>query len=234
MFNLLIDELRDNGLLSDENALFLKTMEILTYSELTSLLTNTHDKQVILALCEMVGISNYVSCQIDKGEVIDSLVHLLDFPDWEIRQASLEAIGLIDGQSDIKERLFEIALRDEHEEVRLSALYVLGQSKDPFSLPTLESIAMDISQSVKIRERAIESIGEVGSKMSTPMLLDLLQEESIPIKHCTIIALYNIADKRAIHDLEAFLTDETHIDTARTLADEARDAIAAIRHANSL
>lgn len=223
MIEQLIQILKDKGLLSQEDLLLLKSLDLNTYSQINTVLMSTQDKRLIYALCRLLGHSRYTSIRIDTEAVIGGLLRLLENEDWEIRQRAVETIGNLDAKEQLH-RLSNVALHDVELEVRAMACDAIGLWHDEDSIPVLSVIATDITQPIVVRERAIEALGGTDSK-ALATLVELLKDQLTAIRFTSLIALHNINDVRAIPYVSSLLTDVTEIETGLTIAQEAQNLI---------
>jgi aminopeptidase N len=86
---------------------------------------------------------------------------------WAVRQAALENAGRYPGEKSVE--LFKLCLKDENSKVRLSAIRLLGDLKDPKMIKLFENIFKS-EDSYAIKAESLRSIGKCGGKQQLSFL----------------------------------------------------------------
>ena len=82
-------------------------------------------------------------------------------PFWAVRQAALENIGKYPDEKSVD--LFKACLKDSNSKVRVSAIRILGDLKDPKFIKLFEK-AFSTADSYAVQAESLSSIGKCGSK----------------------------------------------------------------------
>ena len=90
-------------------------------------------------------------------------------PFWAVRQAALENIGKYPDKKSVD--LFKACLKDSNSKVRVSAIRILGDLKDPKFIKLFEK-AFSAGDSYAVQAESVKSIGKCGNKKQ----LDFLKE----------------------------------------------------------
>jgi len=90
-------------------------------------------------------------------------------PFWAVRQAALENIGKYPDKKSVD--LFKACLKDSNSKVRVSAIRILGDMKDPKFIKLFEK-AFRAGDSYAVQAESVRSIGKCGNKKQ----LDFLKE----------------------------------------------------------
>lgn len=110
-----------------------------------------------------------------KGRGIRDVLHLLEVPPWELREAVAQQLGELargtDASSlsntDMKEAasaLLFLTSTDSSQKVRCAALRALGQVRDPRAIPAISKALATDSHSDAIRQAAIDAATTIDSK----------------------------------------------------------------------
>jgi HEAT repeat protein len=94
-------------------------------------------------------------------------------PFWAVRQAALENIGKYPDEKSLD--LFKACLKDNNSKVRVSAIRILGDLKDPKLIKLFEK-AFSTANSYAVQSESLRSIGKCGN---TKQLTFIKEAESI-------------------------------------------------------
>jgi len=223
-FKTLIDTLSKKKLLNESHVKLLGNLEVHAYSDIIEILRSQGNKQTLLVLTKAIGLSRFVAHSFDWTNVTSVIVNLLDSPDWEIRLEAAWTLGYVDA-TDTLDALAKVAVVDENDGVREIAIYAISQWRLPRSAPYLIPIVLDQHQPPRIRETAIEALGESESSEALPVLGRLLQDENVDIRDFAVLALHNTQDPNAIPYLKTVLSDQAVSRFGETIAEQAQRTI---------
>jgi aminopeptidase N len=96
-------------------------------------------------------------------------------PFWAVRQAALENIGKYQDEKSVD--LFKACLKDSNSKVRVSAIRILGDMKDPKFIKLFEK-AFSAGDSYAVQAESLRSIGKCGSKKQLDFLKDAETKKS--------------------------------------------------------
>jgi len=131
----------------------------------------------------------------------DALLQVINSPQEsvEVRRRAVESIGY-SGHEGVRQLLRE-AYYDENEKMRVSAIFAMGRSADPYweplLLPELES------RNPEIRYEAARACGELELRAAVPGLIRLLDDPDVEVQEAAITALGQIGGEEARRALEA-------------------------------
>ena len=166
------------------------------------------------------GVAIWALGQIGDARGVESLIEILSDKDEEHRGGTVYALAKI-GDKRAVPHLERTAREDEDEGVRNSArMAVLEIKRDLDSL-----IAILNDQDLRVRQRAIGSLGRIGDGRAIEPLIKLLSDEEIGIRRSAAWALGEMGDERAIPHLER-ATDRS---SRSHYADGAEEALAKLR-----
>jgi len=94
---------------------------------------------------------------------------------WAVRQAALENTGKYYGEKSAE--LFKLCLKDENSKVRLSAMRLLGDLKDPKMIKLFENVFKS-EDSYAVKAESLRSIGKCGGKQQLSFLRAAQSEKS--------------------------------------------------------
>jgi len=94
---------------------------------------------------------------------------------WAVRQAALENAGKYPGEKSAE--LFKLCLKDKSSKVRLSAMRLLGDLKDPKMIKLFEKVFKS-EDSYAVKAESLRSIGKCGGKKELSFLRAAQSEKS--------------------------------------------------------
>lgn len=135
----------------------------------------------------------------------------------EVRRRALESLAFHDGEET--RELIAMAYEDPCHEMRVSAIFAMGRSMDPYWGETvLEELE---SPSPEIRYEAARACGELALRQAVPRLLDMLLDSDREIQEVAIWSLGQIGGKRAKQALQLLIQQEED----EELSEAAEDAL---------
>jgi HEAT repeat protein len=134
----------------------------------------------------------------------------------EVRRRALESIAYHDHEET--RELIAMAYEDPCHEMRVSAVFAMGRSVDPY---WRETVLRELdSPSPEIRFEAARACGELVVREAVPRLLDMLHEPDREIQEVVIWSLGQIGGNQAKQALQTLLQDEDE-----ELSEAAEDAL---------
>ncbi len=143
---------------------------------------------------------------IDAPEIVEILKVLVSDRNNRVRANAIKALwnkGIRFGLNTLSEEL-----RSPNTRKRASVAYILGEIQEDRSLELLVGLLSDISPTV--RNRAVISLGKIGSSRVIPQLVDaFFNEDELNIRETIILTTIKINKDNAISQLsERFLREE--------------------------
>ncbi len=164
-----------------------------------------------------------------KTSAIASLQPLLEDPDWAVRQAAVEALGIVAHPSAIPPLVAAVRAADRIADqagaaaVRAAAVEAFGRI-GPAGLPALLEALRD--RHAKLRETAIAALGAIGGPESASALGAMVDDDRSGVRQVAASALARAAGPAAVPALRRALG---HKDPTTRRA--AADALATVRDA---
>jgi HEAT repeat protein len=121
------------------------------------------------------------------------------FEDLEVRRRAIESIAY-SSEEGVRE-IIETAYYDEDEKMRISAVFAMGRSADPYWSDLVMSELE--SSSPEMRYEAAMACGELGLSAATPLLADLVNDPDREVQEAAICALGQIGGNEARRTLYA-------------------------------
>ena len=161
----------------------------------------------------------------------DTLVRGLEDPDSAARREAVAALGgmpLTDATPVIR-RLEQLLSADPDVGVRVAAALALGPHAES-AAGTLILALRDFAQPPSVRGAAAEALAQHRGDVPRPALLDALRDDEPEVRGWAAFAVGERGDREALPRLdELAATDQAPVPGLGTVADEAREAAAAIR-----
>jgi HEAT repeat protein len=173
-----------------------------------------------------------------KTSAIGALQPLLDDPEWEVRQAAVESLGLVADPAAVPHLVAAVKSADGIADqagaaaVRAAAVEAFGRIGAP-GLPTLVEALRD--RHAKLRETAIGALGAIGGPESVSALTAMVDDDRSSVRQAAASALARAAGPAAVPALTRVLghkdpaTRRTAAEALATLRDAA--AVDAVRGA---
>ncbi len=167
-----------------------------------------------------------------RASAIASLAPLLDDPDWSVRQAAVEALGVVADAAAVPLLVAAVKQADQVQDqagaaaVRASAVEAFGRIGAASVGPLLEALR---DRHAKLRETAIEALGAIGGRDAEAALASMLADDRSSVRQAAAAALARAAGPAAVPALRTALG---HKDPATRRC--AADALATVRHATAV
>jgi len=134
----------------------------------------------------------------------------------EVRRRALESLAFHDDEET--RELIATAYEEPSHEMRVSAVFAMGRSIDPY---WRETVLKELDNpSPEIRYEAARACGELAIRQAVPRLLDMLLDSDREIQEAAIWSLGQIGGKRAKRALQLLLQEEDE-----ELTEAAEDAL---------
>ncbi len=163
---------------------------------------------------------------------------MLQSEDPLVRRDALWASDtVVEGSGSVE--IADIHFLDSHKEVRRYAILAAGSRKDRRKTPVLLGLLRQ-EKDVQLLSCVVSALGSIGDPDAVPALIDMTCHTDGFVRQDTARALGKLGDVRAIPALEALLDDATEpvrrdehgitqMSSTRSVADEARGALARLR-----
>ncbi len=174
-------------------------------------------RDVLTRMIAVYGLGHY-DLKANENYVFEALID----PEPDVRKFGIEALGTVCPMSDESLNKILPALQDEHREVRLTAIDVLGRCVNTNILEHLTAAVKDPDPWV--RARCVETLGQRPSEGIMPLMMELLEDESQLVVIKTVETLSNLGGEIAFRALLP-LVDHTDPEIQRVV----EDAMAKIR-----
>lgn len=113
--------------------------------------------------------------------------------DIEVRRRAIESIAY-SGEAGVRE-IIQSAYEHEDERMRVSAIFAMGRSADPYWRNT---VLLELhSDRPAIRYEAARAAGELEAKAAVPRLIELIDDEDAEVREAAITALGRIGGPQA-------------------------------------
>lgn len=162
------------------------------------------------------GLGRFVLlAELDKldselgAEVREALLYTIYNPQepLEVRRQAVEAISF-SGEEEVR-KIIEAAYQDEAQKMRVSALFAMGRSIDPYWGETL--LRELKSADPEMRYEAARACGELELKKAVPTLARLINDADREVQGAAIWALGRIGGRRARRILRACCESDDEI-----------------------
>ena len=108
------------------------------------------------------------------------------------------------------------ALAAAHPEVRMHIADILGETRDPASLPALTSAAR--GEFFTVRARAAAALAKIGDPQSLPLLIELLKDKEKIVRMAAASAVVKFKDPRWLVPLSDALLEDQQIEVRQVVA----------------
>lgn len=156
-----------------------------------------------------------------------TLIQMLDSDSVAVRAETALSLGYLEAQSAI-DTLMALLDSDESMIVRICAANAIGMIGDQNAGDRLIAKLNDTSEHENVRGQVAEALGMIGDRQALPALISNLQNPSAEIRYWVIFALELIGDPAVIPLLEPLLTDDALANGQHTVAQQAKETIAAL------
>jgi HEAT repeat protein len=145
-------------------------------------------RYVLLGELEKIRAKHFDTVREALLEIIRS-----PFEDIEVRRRAIEAIAY-SGEEDVQ-RIIETAYYDEDERMRISAVFAMGRSADPYWSDLV--IGELQSPNPEMRYEAAVACGELELSAAVPVLANLINDSDREVQEAVIWALGQIGGNEA-------------------------------------
>lgn len=161
------------------------------------------------------------------AEVRELLLRTINNPQelLEVRRRAVEAISF-SGEEGVR-KIIETAYQDEAQKMRVSALFAMGRSVDPYWGKTL--LRELKNPDPEMRHEAARACGELELKEALPTLARLVNDADREVQGATIWALGQIGGQRARRLLRACCESDDEI-----VAEAAEEALSELEFAEGI
>jgi HEAT repeat protein len=142
--------------------------------------------------------------QIGDARAVEVLIATLEDEDKDVRVTAREALEKI-GSPAVGPLIS--AIKAENTNVRINAVWVLGDIKDDQAVEPLIAALQDEDNEV-VRQNAAYGLGQIGHPRAVEALILALKDEYEPVRKNAAWSLGKIDDRRAVEPLIAALGDE--------------------------
>lgn len=126
----------------------------------------------------------------DRRVACDSLRRFLRSPEPKIRARAVEAMGKLQDPTCVDVLLDR--LRDENHNVRLEAVFALGQIGDQRAEGPLLTF-LNRQDKMEVKKRVVEALGKLGNQSTLPALIRLLSDKNTDLLQATALAAARLA-----------------------------------------
>jgi HEAT repeat protein len=143
-----------------------------------------------------------------KRSAIASLQPLLDDPEWEVRQAAVESLGVVADVTAVPSLLAAVKSADQVADpdgaaaVRASTVEALGRIGSAGLPAVLEALK---NRHARLRETAIGALGAIGGSESVSALAAMVDDDRSSVRQAAVSALARAAGPAAIPALRRVL-----------------------------
>lgn len=120
------------------------------------------------------------------------------------------------------------AFESMHPEVRIHVVDILGETRNPASLPALTSAAR--GEFFTVRARAASALAEIGEPQTLPLLIQLLKDKEKIVRMAAAYAVVKFKDPRWLIPLSDVLLEDQQIEVRQSVA----SAMAESRNAQTI
>ena len=156
-----------------------------------------------------------------RASAIASLEPLLDDPEWSVRQAAVEALGVVADAAAVPLLVAAVKQADQVQDqagaaaLRASAVEAFGRIGAASVGPLLEALR---DRHAKLRETAIEALGAIGGRDAESAFASMLADDRSSVRQAAAAALARAAGPAAVPALRTALGHKDPV-TRRCAAD---------------
>lgn len=167
-----------------------------------------------------------------RRSAIASLEPLLVDPEWSVRQAAVEALGVVADAAAVPVLVAAVKQADQIQDqagaaaLRASVVEAFGRIGAASVAPLLEALR---DRHAKLRETAIAALGAIGGRDAESALASMLADDRSSVRQAAAAALARTAGPAAVSALRTALGHKDPV-TRRCAA----DALATVRHASAV
>lgn len=170
------------------------------------------------------GFACWLIARLDDPAGLPALLRALDDEASTVRAEAARGAGSL-GRESATRALLVIATTDPRVEVRTSAVYGLGETRDARAFDPLLAILQNAGEDSRVRGQAAEVLGHFGGERALESLIAALADPSAEVRYWSAFALGEIGDPRALPALRRAADDAATPDGRGSVGAEARAAI---------
>lgn len=166
----------------------------------------------------------WLLARLDDPADLAALLAALDDESAAVRAEAARGAGTV-GREAATESLLRLATADPSVEVRMSAIYGLGETRDHRAVDSLLALLADTQEDPRVRGQAAEVLGHFGGDRALEALIAALSDPSPEVRYWSAFALGEIGDSRALPALQSAEKNDAVTESGQSTAAEARAAI---------